>query len=127
MANLVEEQSKQYHFSKFELDFIEHFNQFGMSVFEAAVQKGWWKKDRNLGEAICLIHAELSEAFEALRKGNPPHSKLPDLSEVEVALAEVIIRIMDLASKKGWRVGEALVRKHHFDKTASLEDNHFEF
>jgi len=126
MTHLIEEQSKQHHFSKFELDFIEHFNQFGMSVFEVAVRRGLWKKERRMGEAFCLIHSELSKAFEALRKENPPNSKLPDLSEVEVSLADVIIRIMDIASKKGFRVGEALIRKHHIDKTTTKTERHFE-
>jgi hypothetical protein len=98
-----------------------------MSVFEVAVQKGEWKKDKNLGETICLIHAQASKAVDAIRKGNPPHTKISDLSEVEVALAKIIIQIMDLASKKGWRVGEALIRKHHFDKNLPLTDQHFEF
>jgi len=127
MPHLVEEQSKQYHFSKFELEFIEHFNQFGISMFEVAVQKGGWKKDKNLSEAICLIHAQLSKAVWAIRKVNPPHTKISDLSEAEVALAEVNIRKMDLASKKGLRVGKAHIRKHHFNKNSPFSDKHFEF
>ena len=42
---------------------------------EAAVKGGWWhdaegrKKDRNIGELLCLIHSEISEAMEGARKG----------------------------------------------------------
>ncbi len=42
---------------------------------EAAVKGGWWhdaegkKKDRNVGELLCLIHSEISEAMEGARKG----------------------------------------------------------
>ena len=37
-------------------------------VYETAVAKGWWNEDRNDGECIALIHSELSEALEALRR-----------------------------------------------------------
>ena len=37
-------------------------------VHNNAKEKGWWDEERNDGEMIALMHSELSEALEALRK-----------------------------------------------------------
>lgn len=63
-----------------------------------------WRRDpvtgerikRNVGEMIALIHSELSEALEGYRKDlNDDH--LPHRKAVEVELADVLIRVCDLA------------------------------
>lgn len=38
-------------------------------IHENAAAKGFWDKERNLGEMLCLIHSEISEAMEADREG----------------------------------------------------------
>jgi hypothetical protein len=63
------------------------------------------------------MYSELSEGLEALKKGNPTDSKLPEFSSVDVELADVIIRIIDMSANRKWRVAEALVAKHEFNKS----------
>jgi NTP pyrophosphatase (non-canonical NTP hydrolase) len=99
-----------------DLEFVALFAAFSERVHDWAVGKGFWEGgDRNDGEAIALMHSELSEALEGLRHGNPPSDHIPEFSAAEEELADCIIRIMDLASARHWRVGEAIVAKMAFN------------
>lgn len=51
---------------------------------------------RNVGEMLCLIHSEVSEALEGHRK-NLDDDHLPGRKMIEVELADVLIRVLDLA------------------------------
>lgn len=103
------------------MTFIENYNQLAQEAHKTAISKGFWEDDRNEGELIALMHSELSEALKALSYGNPPDRKIPEYSGVEVELADVIIRIMDVSAAKGWRVAEALMEKMYFNKTRSYK------
>jgi hypothetical protein len=75
--------------------FVDAFNDLACEINQTAIEKGWWNDDRNTGEAIALIHSELSEALEGLRN-DARCSKVPQFLEVETELADAIIRIMEL-------------------------------
>ena len=101
--------------------FASEFNAVAQEVSNIAIDKGWWEGERNEGELIALMHSELSEALEAIRNGNPPDDKIPGFTGVEAELADVIIRIMDFAAVKGYRVGEAVVAKINYNKNRSYK------
>lgn len=78
---------------------------------------GWWHDlhtgeplKRNIGEMLCLIHSEISEAMEGHRK-NLMDDKLPDRPMIEVELADAVIRIFDLAGGLGFDVAGAIADK----------------
>lgn len=92
-------------------------NKVSEICFNASLKGGWWtnletgeRKERNKAEMICLMHSELSEAMEGVRK-NLMDDKLPHRTMEEVELADTIIRICDYAGGFGLDLGGAIIEK----------------
>ena len=73
-------------------------------------------KQARTGLKLALIMREASEALEGVRAGNPPDSHIPEFTSEEAELADVIIRIMNLATSDGLRLAEAIVAKQDYNK-----------
>lgn len=90
----------------------------------------WWRNpltgellpDRNKGEMFALVHSEISEAFEAMRKDRMD-DHLPNRSGVEVELADAIIRILDYCSNYNLDIGGAVVEKLLYNRVRTDHTN----
>jgi len=99
--------------------FVNAWNHMQKQVHESCVEKGFWEGgsgNRNVGEALALIHSEISEGLEGHRKGLMDEH-CAGFTSLEVELGDAIIRIMDLAGGLNLRVAEAIIAKHSFNRT----------
>ncbi len=92
------------------MSFAEEWKTIQAKIHKNAVDLGFWDKERNEGEIIALIHSELSEGLEALRK-DLDDDKVPEFKGIEAELADAVIRIMDYAEGYNYRVVEAIESK----------------
>ena len=93
---------------------MTNLNEISKQVYEANKLKGFDVKNENIGQTLCLIHSEISEALEAIRKDKHASLLLFDRNTIvhnvdfetvfkaeikdtfEDELADTFIRLMDL-------------------------------
>ena len=80
-------------------------------VHRIALDHGWWDAPRSIGEVLMLVVTELAEAMEAYREGNPESEKIRGFSRMEEELADVMIRLLDLAENEGFNLEAAVLAK----------------
>ena len=88
-----------------------------------AKHAGWWTDiktgkplERNKGEMLALIHSEVSEVLEGVRK-NSMDDHITTRKSEEVELADVLIRVFDYAGGFNLDVGAALVEKMNYNRS----------
>ncbi len=96
---------------------IQTINGMADSAYATAVEKGWEDKPATVLEHIAMIHSEAGEATNAYRDHNPRSDKIPQFSQVEEELADVVIRVFQLCSREKWNIGGAIHAKAEYNKT----------
>lgn len=89
-------------------------NQLCKEAFKTATEKEWHDKPRSFGEAVSLIHAEVSEALEADRRNEGKE-------RVAEEFADVCIRIFDASTEFGLDLATAITTKMEYNKTRPVK------
>jgi len=104
-----------------------HLNDLRDTAHNTAVSKKWHRDGNGksrLPELLCLIHSEVSEVLECYRNGEPVHDidlapTPPGAKPEGIAseLADVIIRVLDVAGLYGIDIDRAVREKMQFNIT----------
>jgi Lar family restriction alleviation protein len=82
-----------------------------------ATQHGWWDDNRSTGEALLKVIVEVAEAVQSLEAGVPTDKHLPQFDSFTVELADIVIRVFDLAGELNRPLGAAIVAKMAFNES----------
>lgn len=101
---------------------VTAINEIAKEVYRVAADHGFHENDSRpgrFGEFIANLHGEVSELWEAHRKGhlNDPCDKPVDLTCAGEELADIIIRALDTAATIGVDIGEAIRVKSAYNET----------
>lgn len=99
-----------------------------------ATEKGWWDAygetltPDEVSSKLCLVHSEISEGLDEVRKNSPPlyFSKSDDTEELKpeglsTEMADAVIRLFDLAAKQGIDLAYAIAVKMEYNKKRSYK------
>lgn len=108
-------------------------NELSEEIHKNNIDKGFYEEEKNIGEMLALVHSEVSEALEADRKDRFSPKFIKDINDseddnvfsdefklhvkdtFEDELADVMIRIMDLAKHKDVDLEQHIKAKMRFN------------
>ena len=108
--------------------FSHEINKMSQTASSDTAMRGFVQDDTPVGRAvkIALIHSEVTEILEAVRKPSPD-KHLPHLSSEAVELADTAIRVFEYAGSFGIDLGAAIEEKMAFNRTRPFKHGGKEF
>lgn len=101
-------------------------NDLAQDIFATAEAIGF-THDNEDAACIALMHSELSEALEGIRHRNPRDKHCPEFGNIEIELADCVIRILDFGYSRKLDVVGAVLAKTKFNKTRPWKHGGKEF
>lgn len=98
-------------------------------VYAVNVANGWFEEDRTFGDDIALLTTEVGEAYEAFRNWefadatdtsiaySDPNGGMGKPEGVGSELADILIRVLDTAKRRGFNLDYEYRRKLEYNKT----------
>lgn len=102
-----------------------NIKQAAWAIHSNAVEKGWYDGVEDVNDPtfvlsrLALIHTEVSEACEDVRTGAMTTELRDDGKPVGFPseLADIVIRVFDVAESMGIDIESEIVAKHSFNRT----------
>jgi NTP pyrophosphatase (non-canonical NTP hydrolase) len=98
------------------MELVKGLNESAKKIYENNKAKGFWDKERNIGESLMLVVTELSEAMNAHQKG---FFATPEVFKdtFEDELADTVIRVLDLCGGLDIDIEKHINLKVEYNKT----------
>lgn len=105
------------------MGYLSDLNDLSDRIHDNSKKHGFWEDDLTEEQwgaiKLALVHSEVSEALEALREGNiRVESKSGGKPEgLGSELADIIIRVLDLAAYFDLNIQQLVLTKMHYNET----------
>jgi hypothetical protein len=95
--------------------------------FHGALYRHFGRYESNPAESVALMHSELSEALENLRRPEARDKHFPDEDPVGLEMADAVIRIFNYCGYHKIPIGDLIIKKCRYNDTRPRMNGRKEF
>lgn len=115
-ASMTEEEIR-YELQKESSKFSSSFNRVAYLLAQTAKLKGFHKNTPDPAALIALMHQELSECLDFVRKPDLVDDHIPEIDGQSLEMADLIIRAMDYGVRFDLDIANAIIEKARYNTT----------